>query len=170
MEAGNLECKNLRPVTPTEFHPLFVREGWLSSCKRNLSSFRIPFRPLSIPADRNSWCLIHTEYVYTLRVLTLTQVPLALKAEYEAIVKWFRKETRVDVCSSGLYTLCLFLFCCSQSCFKRKIGGEGRWRRAFFLFILFFKILIRSLDSILETEVKLKKKNLMFFGNLSTCW
>lgn len=49
---------------------------------------------------------------------------------------------------------------------EEKEDGGGH----FFLFILFFKILIRSLDSILETEVKLKKKNLMFFGNLSTCW
>lgn len=67
---GNLECKNLRPVTPSEFLSGCLFEGMapLVQAKSSECSFRIA--PLSIRIRPNSWCLIHCVHSALCRVLS----------------------------------------------------------------------------------------------------
>lgn len=139
MEAGNLECKNLRPVTPTEFHPLFVRGGgWLRSCKRKrtLLPFESTFDPRSA-----KFMVSDTHSVYTHFKLRISSCPTSSPS---------KSRTRRLLNGSGRNASgCLFLKVCSRfvcSCFVPRVilsgrskcgGGDGRVRHFFFGYFIF---------------------------------
>ena len=162
MEAGNLECKNLRPVTPTEFHPcLFEGEG-LAQCKRKptllpFESHECHFR--SPPGEiRGVW---YTQRVHTLRISSWPTSPPS-KSRTRRLLNGSgkREETRVDVCFLK-FVHALFCSRFVPRVILREIEVWGRrWKRAviFFLFRYFIFQNINTFVFIFEMGVEVEER------------